>query len=57
MAIDRVEAITGAFIPFYESDIRDRERLNIILDMHQIDCCINFSGLKAVGESVMIRRS
>ena len=47
-----MEKITGASIPFYEADIRDKEALNIILDKHQINCCIHFAGLKAVGESV-----
>lgn len=52
IAIDRVEQITGTSIPFYETDIRDKKALNIILDKHQIDSCIHFAGLKAVGESV-----
>lgn len=52
IAIDRVEQISGTSIPFYETDIRDKEALNIILDKHQIDDCIHFAGLKAVGESV-----
>lgn len=32
VAIDRVGKITGTSIPFYETDIRDKEALNIILD-------------------------
>lgn len=52
IAIERVEQITSNSIPFYETDIRDKEALNIILDKHQINCCIHFAGLKAVGESV-----
>ena len=47
-----MEQITGTSIPFYGTDIRDKEALNIILDKHQIDACIHFAGLKAVGESV-----
>ena len=43
IAIDRVEQITGTSIPFYETDIRDKEALNIILDKHQIDACIHFA--------------
>lgn len=51
-AIDRVEKITGTSIAFYQADIRDKEALNTILDKHDIDACIHFAGLKAVGESV-----
>ena len=52
VAIDRVEKITGVSIPFYETDIRDKEKINTILDKRSIDACIHFAGLKAVGESV-----
>lgn len=51
-AIDRVEKITGTSIPFYEADIRDKEKINTILDRYSIGACIHFAGLKAVGESV-----
>ena len=43
IAINRVEKITGTSIPFYETDIRDKEALNIILDKHQINCCIHIA--------------
>ena len=52
VAIERVEKITGASIPFYEADIRDKDAISAILDSHTIDACIHFAGLKAVGESV-----
>lgn len=51
-AINRVEKIAGSSIPFYEADIRDKETITTILEKHQIDTCIHFAGLKAVGESV-----
>ena len=51
-SLERVEKITGKKVPFYEADILDREALNKIFDKEQIDSCINFAGLKAVGESV-----
>lgn len=51
-ALQRVEKITGIPIPFYNADIRDKEKINVILGKHQIDACIHFAGLKAVGESV-----
>lgn len=52
IALQRVEKITGVSIPFYEADIRDKETISTILNKHQIDACIHFAGLKAVGESV-----
>ncbi len=52
IAVNRVEEITGAKIPFYEVDIRDREKLESVFADHKFDCCIHFAGLKAVGESV-----
>lgn len=51
-AIDRVEAITGKKITFYETDMLDREGVKKIFDTEQIDAVIHFAGLKAVGESV-----
>lgn len=50
--LDRIEAITGKKVPFYQADIRDRETLNEIFDKESIDSVIHFAGLKAVGESV-----
>ena len=50
--LDRVEAITGKKVPFYEADIRDRAALEEIFKKESIDSCIHFAGLKAVGESV-----
>ncbi len=37
---------------FYKADILDREALNEVFDKEEIDSCIHFAGLKAVGESV-----
>ncbi len=50
----RVERITGKKVPFYQIDIRDREALSSVLDKYELDCCIHFAGLKAVGESVSL---
>ena len=50
--IGRIEALTGKKVPFYKTDIRDREGLTKIFEAEQIDACIHFAGLKAVGESV-----
>lgn len=50
--LDRVEKITGKQIKFYEGDIRDRGILDKLFTENDIDGCIHFAGLKAVGESV-----
>ena len=50
--LERVEALTGKKVPFYEADIRDREALEKIFSNEKIDSVIHFAGLKAVGESV-----
>lgn len=51
-SLKRVEAITGKPVPFYKADILDRAALNEIFEKENIDSCIHFAGLKAVGESV-----
>lgn len=51
-SLERVEAITGKPVTFYETDILDREGLNEIFEKERIESCIHFAGLKAVGESV-----
>ena len=51
-SLDRVAQITGKKVPFYEADIRDRAALEEIFEKEDIDSCIHFAGLKAVGESV-----
>ena len=51
-SLKRVETITGASVPFYKVDIRDRAGLESVLAEHPVDACIHFAGLKAVGESV-----
>ncbi len=51
-SLQRVEAITGMPVPFYQTDILDREGLEAIFSKENIDAVIHFAGLKAVGESV-----
>ena len=51
-SLERVEKITGKSVKFYKADILDRAALNEIFEKEQIDSCIHFAGLKAVGESV-----
>ena len=51
-SLDRVRALTGKEITFYEGDVRDEALLRRIFAAHEIGCVIHFAGLKAVGESV-----
>ena len=51
-ALDRVSKITGKPVKFYKADILDRDAMNKVFDSEEIDSCIHFAGLKAVGESV-----
>ena len=51
-SLKRVEKITGKKVTFYEADIRDKEALEKIFSKEEINSCIHFAGLKAVGESV-----
>jgi UDP-glucose 4-epimerase len=51
-SLERVEALTGKKVTFYKGDILDCAILNQIFAEQQIDSCIHFAGLKAVGESV-----
>ncbi len=51
--LNRIEKITGKRPKFYEADIRDKEALKKIFEENpDIESCIHFAGLKAVGESV-----
>ena len=52
-ALARVEKITGKKIKFYKGDISDRELLRELFQTENIDSCIHFAGLKAVGESTV----
>ena len=51
-SLDRVEALTGKKLKFYEGDVRDEELLRKIFAENDISAVIHFAGLKAVGESV-----
>ena len=53
-SLDRVKALTGKDLIFYEGDVRDEALLRKIFAAHEIGCVIHFAGLKAVGESVTI---
>ena len=51
-SLDRVEALTGKKLKFYEGDVRDEALLRKIFAENDISAVIHFAGLKAVGESV-----
>lgn len=51
-SLERVKAITGKDVTFYQADILDREALEKVFAAEEIEACIHFAGLKAVGESV-----
>ena len=51
-SLDRVKEITGKEVKFYKADILDRDALCEIFKNENIESCIHFAGLKAVGESV-----
>ena len=51
-SLERVEAITGRKVKFYEGDVRDEALLRKIFGENEISAVIHFAGLKAVGESV-----
>ncbi len=51
-SLERVKEITGKNIKFYRADILDRDALEEIFSKEDIESCIHFAGLKAVGESV-----
>ena len=51
-SLERVKEITGKDVKFYKADILDRGALCEIFSKENIDSCIHFAGLKAVGESV-----
>ena len=49
--LDRLEQITGKRVKFYEVDLLDYDALEKVFRENEIDSCIHFAGLKAVGES------
>ena len=51
-SLERVKEITGKDVKFYKADILDKAALEEIFEKENIESCIHFAGLKAVGESV-----
>ena len=53
--VDKIEAITGKKVKFYENDVCDKKALRkIFKENDHIEAVLHFAGLKAVGESVAL---
>ncbi|MGL5715173.1 MAG: UDP-glucose 4-epimerase GalE, partial [Paraclostridium sp.] len=52
VVLDRIEELTGVRPKFYELDVQDRQKLEVVFEENNIDSVIHFAALKAVGESV-----
>ena len=52
IVLDRIKLISQKEFKFYEVDITDREKLEVVFEENEIDAVIHFAALKAVGESV-----
>lgn len=53
IVLDRIKQITNKDFKFYEVDLLNKEKLEKVFEENpDIDSCIHFAGLKAVGESV-----
>ena len=50
-ALERVKKITNKDFKFYKVDLLDYDALEAVFKENDIDSCIHFAGLKAVGES------
>ena len=52
LSLERVEALTGKKVTFYEGDVRDEALLRKIFAENDISCVSHFAGLQAGGERV-----
>ena len=52
-SLERVKEITGKTVKFIKGDILDKVHLDEVFTENQIDCVINFAGLKAVNPDVI----
>jgi UDP-glucose 4-epimerase len=51
-SIEKIKEITKKDFKFYEADLLDEEKVDLIFRENKIDSVIHFAGYKAVGESV-----
>ena len=52
IVLDRIKELSVKTPKFYEIDINDKEKMEVVFKENQIDSIIHFAALKAVGESV-----
>ena len=52
IVLEKLKAITGKDFKFYEINLCDKKKLEIVFKENKIDAVIHFAGYKAVGESV-----
>lgn len=52
IVLDKIKEITNKTPKFYEIDIADKDKLEVVFKENKIDSVIHFAALKAVGESV-----
>jgi UDP-glucose 4-epimerase len=53
-SLKRVQRLAGKPLEFHKVDLLDREALDAVFAVVEVDAVIHFAGLKAVGESVEI---
>ena len=53
VSLEKVAAMTGVPLKFFESDVRDLDRLTKIIAENQIDTVFHLAGLKSVPDSVL----
>ena len=49
---ERIEAIIGKKVDFYNIDIRDSVKVEKIINLYKFDCCMHFASLKSINESI-----
>lgn len=54
IVVDKIKEITNKDVKFYEIDVADKEKLELVFKENKIDSIIHFAALKAVGESVLM---
>ena len=52
IVLDRIKELSGKTPKFYEIDINDKEKMEVVFKENEIDSVVHFAALKAVGESV-----
>jgi len=53
-SLRRVKELTGKDFKFYQIDLLDRQKLEVVFEQNKVEAVVHFAGLKAVGESVRL---